>query len=91
VRQFIAREIYVEYGIWAKQILCRFSFRKYEAWTSPKSLPHLPVAYFLLCISQIIKNWTTWNFGRLFFDKLLGDVQIFSLGKLPQFGELCVN
>ncbi|MDD5721468.1 MAG: hypothetical protein PHT16_03430 [Candidatus Pacebacteria bacterium] len=42
-------------------------------------------------LHHFIKNWTTWNFSRLFFDKLLGDVQIFSLGELPQFGELCVN
>jgi site-specific DNA recombinase len=31
------REIYAVYGFRTKQILCGFSFRKYEAWTSPKS------------------------------------------------------
>src|SRR3989344_1888426 len=31
------RIIYVEHCIWAKQILCGFSFRKHEAWFAPKS------------------------------------------------------
>src|SRR3989344_6075779 len=30
-------EIYVKHGFRTKQILCRFSFRKYETRTSPKS------------------------------------------------------
>ena len=33
----VTGKIYVKHGFRAKQILCRFSFRKYETWTSPKS------------------------------------------------------
>src|SRR3990167_1713826 len=42
-------------------------------------------------LHNLIKNWTTWNFSRLFFNKLKGDVQIFSLGIVSQFSELCLN
>src|SRR3989338_674825 len=42
-------------------------------------------------LHHFIKNGTTWNFSRLFFDKLLGDVQIFSLGIVSQFSKLCLN
>src|SRR3989338_4061804 len=42
-------------------------------------------------LHHFIKHWTTWNFGRLLFHEFQGDVQIFSLGKLPQFCELCLN
>src|SRR3990167_1763336 len=40
---------------------------------------------------HFVKNWTTWNFSRLFFNKLKGDVQIFSLGIVSQFSKLCLN
>src|SRR3989344_4984280 len=42
-------------------------------------------------LHHFIKNWTTWNFSRLFFNKLKGDVQIFSLGIVSQFSKLCLN
>ena len=31
-------------------------------------------------LHHLVENRTTWNFSRLFFYKLKGDVQIFSLG-----------
>jgi hypothetical protein len=35
--KYATGQIYAFHGICTKQILCRFSFRKYETWTSPKS------------------------------------------------------
>src|SRR3989344_1531586 len=42
-------------------------------------------------LHHFIENRTTWNFSRLFFDKLKGDIQIFSLGIVSQFSKLCLN
>src|SRR3989304_9514212 len=51
---------------------------------------NIPAKFFNI-IQQFIKYWTTWNFSRLFFYELKGDVQIFSLGIVSQFLELCLN
>src|SRR3989338_7373558 len=42
-------------------------------------------------LNHFIENRTTWNFRRLFFYELKGDVQILSLGIVSQFSELCLN
>src|SRR3989344_8515282 len=51
---------------------------------------NIPAKFFNI-IQQFIKYWTTWNFGRLFFYELKGDVQIFSLGIVSQLCKLCLN
>ncbi|MBI2463002.1 MAG: hypothetical protein HYV65_02090 [Candidatus Spechtbacteria bacterium] len=41
--------------------------------------------------NHLVENGTTGNFGRLLFDKLLGDMQTLLLGKGAQFCDLRFN
>src|SRR3989344_3068202 len=40
---------------------------------------------------HVVKNWATGNFCGSFFYKLIRDINTFSLGEFPQFGELGFN
>src|SRR3989338_1875022 len=40
---------------------------------------------------HLVKQRTTWNFGRLFFYDFGGNFNIFPNGVFPQFGELSIN